>query len=1406
MIFVVLILTATQLLLNVYSNEILGSVLRKYVEIKTGKLYTLNFEECNLNFFGGEVTFNEIYLLPDPFEFNKRQNGKNPNADIVEIYFPYAKVNGSGIRAIIGSNSWLIDNLEISQPYIKYISYHPRPLVKKRRNWIGSIINLGVDNQVELLQIENGKIQDGKLHLVIHKQDTVQEVILNNINLDMTHLVADSLNSGSFYHALSIDDLIFSMDNNKIDLPESPYSINIDDMTFSSSEQDLIIKGLGLRRKEKVTDEPFGVEHLQLPELTLKSLDLEKLVTNREISVDEMILKKPESLLVMNSQVYRKKKKDAFKTLFKSINKVHVNIINIENALFSLDQRSTNRILNSIEFRDISMTLDNLLIDTMSYDKRKPRFFLDDFILHAGQQAVSLPHSNDEFKLDDIDISTIDKSFHVSDFRFSINTAHNNIEFVGDISTPEIAMEDFDIWKAIVNKEFDVGKLALKNMVADIQISDVIPEIDTTEINHDSIDSNPFNNLPKVDLDLLALDRARIKLKYQQGPNAHFLNIRNLNTNVSNIFLDQSTIDDSLRTPIYDHIDLALYDARYRKNDTSLYISCERITGRENLYTLDLNTLHYEDENGLFFDFTTAGISGFSLSDLYNNNHLIIGDLVVEQPAIKFNAGPEVSRENRNKGSISRLPVSIDILNTTLVDGHLEFQSYQEKHTAGSIDNFSACMKEFHIDSIPGDEESNRFSFYDLQLDGTNIQFQVQDSTHKLSISEFMVSVLDSSVSINDITLKSFLDFSDSVQAHINSININYVDLFNAVFSAEFIIPELILDNPDIRITRQDYQKSERLNHGDRNPGNISLPFNTIWLQSMDLKHGSIVWQDISEDHEQYFLLDKVDLFVHDVIMDSTSILNPEKLFLSANLNMASDQLVYQTPNESYTLKIEDLSISTFDSLFTGNNFHLLPRNYGNQITTLEVYSPRFAVVGLDIYSLADTRTLNTGEVFFQNPEVHYLGNNGSVDSPGQKSINEISLNPKSLFQEINISSISIPNGHITINNTGSAVSGSHIIDEVMIDVSNIHINSDTEYSSPFEYAESIDLVIHGMDIPLKSPYYSLNVGDVNFSSNSKSLSINDIALIPFTEKTEFGKHFEYQVSWINLVRSNLDITGIKLDEVLSGNFLADKIYISDANLDVYKDKNFPYDYNKAPLLPVTALKKVPFKIIIDSVEIENSNIHYSEFADQGHNPGTITFRELEALILNVTNDSIAIRENNHCLASINSMLMGTGVVDLNFEFDLSSDKDIHTVNGTLNQMNLEEMNDFMENVAFARITGGKNNVMNFNMDFNDRISTGIMKFNYDDLKVTFIDKKSSKTGVDEAMGAFVANTFILKKNNPRYLLLRNGNIYYYRDTKRSIFSYWARSFLSGIKSSVGLKVNQKKIDRKALSILKKKN
>ena len=118
-----------------------------------------------------------------------------------------------------------------------------------------------------------------------------------------------------------------------------------------------------------------------------------------------------------------------------------------------------------------------------------------------------------------------------------------------------------------------------------------------------------------------------------------------------------------------------------------------------------------------------------------------------------------------------------------------------------------------------------------------------------------------------------------------------------------------------------------------------------------------------------------------------------------------------------------------------------------------------------------------------------------------------------------------------------------------------------------------------------------------------------------------------------------------------------------------------------------------------------------------------------------------------------------------------------------------------MENNVFLRIEKGHSKGLNFSLKANNSYAMGSMQFYYKGLKVLMIDKQTNKTsGIDESLASFLANTFVINSNNPSWFVLKEGDIYFERDENKSLFNYWAKSFLSGVLSSLGVKNNKKEM------------
>jgi hypothetical protein len=153
----------------------------------------------------------------------------------------------------------------------------------------------------------------------------------------------------------------------------------------------------------------------------------------------------------------------------------------------------------------------------------------------------------------------------------------------------------------------------------------------------------------------------------------------------------------------------------------------------------------------------------------------------------------------------------------------------------------------------------------------------------------------------------------------------------------------------------------------------------------------------------------------------------------------------------------------------------------------------------------------------------------------------------------------------------------------------------------------------------------------------------------------------------------------------------------------------------------------------------------------------------------------------------IRTKLMGKGRLIVNLKFDLQSENS-WSADAVLNEMDLTDMNILLEHIAFVKVKKGQNKFLQFNFVADGDVARGKMAFQYDNLAIRLIDKK---TLTDKSFGgsvaSFIANTFVVRSKNPNWggLNMRYGKIYFQRDKTKSFFNYLAKSALSGVSSTI---------------------
>jgi hypothetical protein len=326
----------------------------------------------------------------------------------------------------------------------------------------------------------------------------------------------------------------------------------------------------------------------------------------------------------------------------------------------------------------------------------------------------------------------------------------------------------------------------------------------------------------------------------------------------------------------------------------------------------------------------------------------------------------------------------------------------------------------------------------------------------------------------------------------------------------------------------------------------------------------------------------------------------------------------------------------------------------------------------------------------------------------------------------------------------------------------------------------------------LPKDFYTLHIRKTKIDFLKQTLKLDTLKVIPDLGKLEFGRKHGYEVDRFEGLIPFVSLSGFSVsfrDSTVIRSNLADVQFY----LKIFRDKRLPFK-KKSKVLPIALLQDLPFTLLIDSLKITKSYIQYEEFVKEASDPGGIFFDNLSAVFNHINNKSRAgITE-----VTAQASLMGQGYIRLFATFPWSKNKKARVM-GSLKNFSMPKINSMLTPATYLKVESGEMKNFSFNFSFNSIRSDGEIELNYTDLKVVTFKEEDKKNGKakksdedklqKDNLKTFMMNTFIFRKNMDEKVSeeKRTGTVMFIRDDSRSIFNFWVKSVLSGIKSAYNL-------------------
>lgn len=320
---------------------------------------------------------------------------------------------------------------------------------------------------------------------------------------------------------------------------------------------------------------------------------------------------------------------------------------------------------------------------------------------------------------------------------------------------------------------------------------------------------------------------------------------------------------------------------------------------------------------------------------------------------------------------------------------------------------------------------------------------------------------------------------------------------------------------------------------------------------------------------------------------------------------------------------------------------------------------------------------------------------------------------------------------------------------------------------------------------------YAFQMDEVVADPVRQQLKVRGFSMEPQQALYQFAQEVGHQVSRVELRIQEVNFQHIDLHYLVSEQaFLVGNIQVKEPELSVFKDKRLkPGKSSFKPLLQQT-LHQVPVAFRLDTLQLSNGSIRYQEHVEEAEEAGGIRFDDLYVSGYNITNIDSLLEEDLLMEADIETRFMGESLLKLTLDVPLNHPNGYHRLRGEILEMPLNSVNNMLENTAFASVESGHAYTLRFDMRLDEQSSEGNLQFAYRDLKIRMLDRDNPDKGTfKQQIHSLLANWLVVKSNNPdnHRKPLRIGEISYTRDAQKSIFNYWWKSLLSGIKGSVGM-------------------
>ena len=500
---------------------------------------------------------------------------------------------------------------------------------------------------------------------------------------------------------------------------------------------------------------------------------------------------------------------------------------------------------------------------------------------------------------------------------------------------------------------------------------------------------------------------------------------------------------------------------------------------------------------------------------------------------------------------------------------------------------------------------------------------------------------------------------------------------------------------------------------------------------------------------------------------------------------------INSNPDRAYNITYKNFDLHTFFKGVTLDELSIQPLNEtaGTVITGNVNYATLKGLVWRD---LLFGKRLNIEEISFEQPVFEITLSADTVKKTSGKGIQAMFGD---ILSRVELSVFSIQNGSVILKEPESG--------RIKGEIRKVNIKADDLETDSIQLKNIIPFNMGSLIVEIEeasfdlNEYTHLNLGSLDYNLKNKEIVLQDISLGYSIDWIEVSKRIGIQNDVIELDVKTVSIRQLEPSNKFYVNLdiKAQSIGLDGIEIKLQRNKNISRPPDTVKPMFKEMIDAIPLALEIDTIQITNSSVTYSELGVKKEHSGTIEINQINGDIVGITN----IPELQQNLGILNAHLTASlgGLAPMNVNLAVPYEGESFSLDVDVAEMELSKLNPIFTPLAGVDIESGQLSRIKYHMNASKYHSQNKLIFDYRNLHMNMVKESEEHTPKKRVFLSAMANAAIRNNNMPDQEKYLTAQYQSERNFYRSPVNYIIQGLIQGIIRIVPGKNVQKALTKK---------